>query len=118
MQVGDPDSVITGVVLCTDVRECIVDEAIACGANLIISHHPLIFHGLKKLTGRNYVERTVLKAIRHGVSIYCAHTNLDNANNAIVASLIADEAERQGAGVIATSVGNNVMINVDKELKL
>lgn len=83
MQVGDPDSVITGVVLCTDVRECIVDEAIACGANLIVSHHPLIFHGLKKLTGRNYVERTVLKAIRHGVSIYCAHTNLDNARGGV-----------------------------------
>lgn len=48
MQVGDADSVITGVVLCTDVSNAIVDEAIACGANLIISHHPLIFHGLKK----------------------------------------------------------------------
>lgn len=83
MQVGDPDSVITGVVLCTDVRECIVDEAIATGANLIISHHPLIFHGLKKLTGRTYVERTVLKAIRHGVSIYSAHTNLDNARGGV-----------------------------------
>lgn len=82
-QVGDPDSVITGVVLCTDVRECIVDEAIACGANLIVSHHPLIFHGLKKLTGRTYVERTVLKAVRHGVSIYSAHTNLDNARGGV-----------------------------------
>ena len=83
MQVGDADSVITGVVLCTDVSNAIVDEAIACGANLIISHHPLIFHGLKKLTGRSDVERMVIKAIRHGISIYSAHTNIDNARGGV-----------------------------------
>ncbi|MGM9868636.1 MAG: Nif3-like dinuclear metal center hexameric protein [Sodaliphilus sp.] len=83
MQVGDGDSVITGVILCTDVSIAIVDEAIACGANLIISHHPLIFHGIKKLIGRSEVERMVTKAIRHGISIYCAHTNLDNAQGGV-----------------------------------
>ena len=83
MQVGDADSVITGVVLCTDVSNAIVDEAIACGANLIISHHPLIFHGLKNLTGRSDVERMVIKAIRHGISIYSAHTNIDNARGGV-----------------------------------
>ena len=104
MQVGDPDSVITGVVLCTDVRECIVDEAIACDANLIISHHPLIFHGLKKLTGRNYVERTVLKAIRHGVSIYCAHTNLDNARGG-VSYKMAEKLGMKNVEVLDPQVG-------------
>lgn len=111
MQVGDPDSVITGVVLCTDVRECIVDEAIACGANLIISHHPLIFHGLKKLTGRNYVERTVLKAIRHGVSIYCAHTNLDNARGG-VSYKMAEKLGMKNVEVLDPQVGTQRKIVV------
>lgn len=104
MQVGDPDSVITGVVLCTDVRESIVDEAIACGANLIISHHPLIFHGIKKLTGRNYVERIVLKAVRHGVSIYSAHTNLDNAQGG-VSYKMAEKLGMQNVEVLDPQVG-------------
>lgn len=104
MQVGDPDSVITGVVLCTDVRESIVDEAISCGANLIISHHPLIFHGIKKLTGRNYVERIVLKAVRHGVSIYSAHTNLDNAQGG-VSYKMAEKLGMQNVEVLDPQVG-------------
>lgn len=79
MQVGAPGAEVTGVLLCTDVRMPVVDEAIARGANLIISHHPLIFHGIKKLVGRTYIEQIVMKAISHGIAIYSAHTNLDNA---------------------------------------
>ena len=79
MQVGDPESEITGVLLCTDVREEIVDEAIERGANLIISHHPLLFRGLKKIVGRSYQERIVTRAIKHDITIYCAHTNMDSA---------------------------------------
>ena len=83
MQVGDPNSEITGVVLCTDVREDIVDEAISLGANLIISHHPLIFHAIKKITGRSYVERIIAKALKHDITIYCAHTNMDNCRGGV-----------------------------------
>lgn len=83
MQVGDPESFITGVLLCTDVREEIIDEAIEHGANMIISHHPLIFRGLKKIAGRTYVERIVARAIKHDITIYCAHTNLDNTRGGV-----------------------------------
>ena len=78
MQVGDPDCEVSGVLLCTDVREEIVDEAIERGANMIISHHPLLFRGLKKIVGRSYQERIVAKAIKHDITIYCAHTNMDS----------------------------------------
>ena len=77
LQVGDPECEVTGVLLCTDVREEIVDEAIKVGANMIVSHHPLLFRGLKKIVGRSYQERVVAKAIKHDVTIYCAHTNMD-----------------------------------------
>lgn len=78
-QVEDKYSEATGALLCIDVTEEVVDEAISLGVNLIISHHPLLFKGVKSLTGKNYVERTVIKAIQHNISIYASHTNLDNA---------------------------------------
>ncbi|WP_302996978.1 Nif3-like dinuclear metal center hexameric protein, partial [Coprobacter fastidiosus] len=78
-QVGDKYSEATGALLCIDVTEEVVDEAVALGVNLIISHHPLLFKGVKSLTGKNYVERTAIKAIQHNISIYASHTNLDNA---------------------------------------
>lgn len=77
IQVGEVSPAVTGVLLCLDVTEAIVDEAIALGANLIVSHHPLLFKGLKRITGNTYIERVVMKALRGGISIYAAHTNLD-----------------------------------------
>ena len=79
IQVGNPDADITGVLLCTDATEAVVAEAIDRGFNLVISHHPLIFHGLKKIMGRTPVERTVAMAIKHDITIYSAHTNMDSA---------------------------------------
>jgi len=79
IQVGDPQATVTGVLLCTDVTEAVVAEAIDRGMNMVVSHHPLIFHGLKKVMGRNPVERTVAMAIKHDITIYSAHTNMDNA---------------------------------------
>lgn len=76
--VGDPNTPITGVLVSLDATEAIVDEAIARGCNVIVAHHPIVFKGLKKLNGKNYVERTVIKAIKHDVAIFAAHTNLDN----------------------------------------
>ncbi len=83
MQVGDPNQEVTGVLLCTDVREPIVDEAIERGCNMIISHHPLIFHAIKKIAGRNYIERIIARAIKHDITIYCAHTNMDSARGGV-----------------------------------
>ena len=79
LQIGLTDAEVTGVLLCLDVTEAVVDEAIASGCNLIVSHHPLIFSPLKRITGSNYIERCVIKALANGVAIYSAHTNIDNA---------------------------------------
>ncbi|MFN6039647.1 MAG: Nif3-like dinuclear metal center hexameric protein [Bacteroidota bacterium] len=76
--VGSPETEVTGILLCLDSTEEVVDEAIRLGCNLIIAHHPIIFSGLKKINGKNYVERAVIKAIKNNICIYAAHTNLDN----------------------------------------
>ena len=80
LQIGlTEEQEVTRVLLCLDVTEAIIDEAADLGCNLIIAHHPLLFHGLKSFTGKSYVERCVVKAIRKGIAIYAAHTNMDNA---------------------------------------
>lgn len=76
--VGHPDDEITGVMLSLDVTEQVIDEAVRNNCNLVLAHHPIVFNGLKRLNGSNYVERTVIQAIKKGVAIYAAHTNLDN----------------------------------------
>ena len=75
---GQPEWEVTGVLTTLDCTEQLINEAIARKCNLIVSHHPIIFKGLKKLTGQNYVERTVIKAIKNEIAIYAIHTNLDN----------------------------------------
>lgn len=77
LQIGNPGEEVTGVLLCIDIIEETIDEAIKRNCNLIIAHHPLIFSGLKSITGKNYIERTVLKAIRNNIALYAAHTNFD-----------------------------------------
>lgn len=80
LQIGlTAEQEVTGALLCLDVTEAVIDEAERMGCNLIVAHHPLLFHGLKSITGKNYVERCVIKAIQKGIGIYAAHTNLDNA---------------------------------------
>jgi dinuclear metal center YbgI/SA1388 family protein len=76
--IGNPQQEVTQILLCLDSTEAVVDEAIAKGCNLVVAHHPLIFKGLKKINGKNDVERTVIKAIENKIAIYAAHTNLDN----------------------------------------
>lgn len=77
--VGDKNENLTGILVCLDTLEAVVDEAIEKKCNLIVSFHPIIFGGLKKITGKNYVERVVLKAIKNNISIYSPHTALDNS---------------------------------------
>ena len=76
--VGDWQMEVTSALVCIDVTELVIDEAIKKNCNLIISHHPLIFSGLKRLVGQNEVQRCVQRAIKHDIAIYAAHTNLDN----------------------------------------
>ena len=80
---GDPAAIVTAALITLDCTEAVVDEAINRGCNLIIAHHPIIFKGLKRLTGSNYVERTVIKAIRNHIAIYAIHTNLDSVHNGV-----------------------------------
>ena len=75
---GHKEQDVTGALLCLDCTEAIVEEAIQKKCNLIIAHHPIIFGGLKKINGSNYVERTIIKAIQNNIAIYACHTNLDN----------------------------------------
>jgi dinuclear metal center YbgI/SA1388 family protein len=79
VQIGDIHQPATGALLCLDVTEAIVDEAINAGFNLIISHHPLIFKPFKSLTGKNHIEQCLIKACKNDLVIYAAHTNMDNA---------------------------------------
>ncbi len=81
--VGDANAEVTKAIITLDVTEAVVEEAIKEDAQLIIAHHPIIFGGLKRLTGKTYVERTVMKAIKHDVAIYVAHTNLDNVQHGV-----------------------------------
>lgn len=81
--VGNKNNHITGVLVTLDTLEAVVDEAIKNKCNLIVSFHPIIFSGLKKLTGRTYVERAVMKALKHDISIFAIHTALDNALNGV-----------------------------------
>ena len=85
--IGDSEMLLSSALICLDCTEEIVDEAIAAGANLIIAHHPLIFSGLKKLTGENYVERTVVKAVKNDIAVYAIHTNLDNVSSGVNAKI-------------------------------
>lgn len=77
--VGDSEAEVSKVLVTLDTLESVVDEAIEKGANLIVSFHPIIFSGLKKLTGKSYVERVAQKAIKHDINIYATHTALDNS---------------------------------------
>ena len=84
LQIGlTEEQEVTGALLCLDVTEAVIDEAESLGCNLIVAHHPLLFHGLKSITGKNYVERCVVKAIQKNITIYAAHTNLDNAQGGV-----------------------------------
>ena len=85
--VGDAEQEVTGVLITLDTLEPVIDEAIAIGSNLIISFHPIIFSGLKSLTGKTYVERVVMKAIQHHIAIYSMHTALDNQFQGVNASI-------------------------------
>lgn len=82
-QVGDPEAMATGALICLEVTEAIVEEAIQKGCNLIIAHHPLIFPSVKRILGQTEVERVLIRAIREGIHIYAAHTNLDNVRGGV-----------------------------------
>ena len=104
LQVGDLNREVTGALLAIDVTENVMDEAISLGCNLIISHHPLAFRPFKSLTGRSYVERCIIKAVKHDIVVYAAHTNLDNAWNGVNFKL-AEKLELQNVKILEPKRG-------------
>lgn len=87
--VGNPDAPVTKILLCLDSTEDVIAEAIEKKCDIVIAHHPIVFRGLKKLNGANYVERTVIKAIKNDMPIYAIHTNLDNIRAGVNAKIMA-----------------------------
>ena len=109
--VGSPEDEVTSVLLALDCTPELVDEAVSCGADMIVTHHPLIFPGLKKITPDDMVGAAVIKAVKAGISIYAAHTNadkvLEGVSGAMAARLglenvriLADEGDGTGLGVV------------------
>lgn len=91
--VGEMGAQVSKALLCLDSTEAVVDEAIAKGCDLIIAHHPIVFGGLKRFTGGDYVQRALIKAIRNNIAIYACHTNLDNVLRGGVNERIAQQLE-------------------------
>lgn len=81
--VGDSNWDANGALLTLDSTEDVIDEAISKGCNLIIAHHPIVFKGLKGLTGNNYIERAIIKAIKNDIAIYAMHTNIDHVKGGV-----------------------------------
>lgn len=103
--VGNPDVEASGVLVSLDCLETTVDEAIQKSCNLIVAHHPIVFKGLKRINGSNYVERTVIKALKHDIAIYAIHTNLDNMYHNGVNSRIAEVLQLKDTRILAPVKG-------------
>ena len=107
--VGDASIEVTGVLTCLDSTEAVIEEAVAKGCNLVVAHHPIVFKGLKRFTGKNYVERTVIKAIQQGVAIYAIHTNLDNVYNQGVNQRIAGQLGLEQQKILAPKQKGSIL---------
>ena len=127
--IGSPDASVSGVLLGLDCTPELVDEAVACGADMIVTHHPLIFSGLKKISPDNQVGQAVIKAIQAGISIYAAHTSADKVvagvSGAMAArlglenvSILDEDGEGTGLGVVGdlhTPISAHEAIRLVKE---
>ncbi len=98
--VGSPDTICKGVLCSLDCTEAVIDEAIEKGCNLIVSHHPIIFKGIKQFDNNNYVSRTVLKAIQNNIALYAIHTNLDSIIEGVNKTL-ADRLHLENRRILA-----------------
>ncbi|PUZ27397.1 dinuclear metal center protein, YbgI/SA1388 family [Chitinophaga costaii] len=97
---GHPDWELTNVLLTLDATEAVMLEAIEKGCNLVVAHHPIVFGGLKKINGSNYVERVAILAIKHDIAVYAAHTNLDNVLAGVNARM-AEQLDLQNCRILA-----------------
>ncbi len=122
LQVGDVAQEVSSALLCVDITEAVVQEAIDLGANLIITHHPPLFKGLKCIGTASYIERVVVKAILHNIVIYSAHTNADNAENGLN-YLLAEDFALENVQTLSPIDGNpkagaGIIGNLKEEVEL
>ncbi len=110
LQTGDASAKCTGALLTLDVTEKVLEEALQRRCNLIIAHHPLIFSELKSITGKNYVERVLVEAIRNNVAIYAAHTNMDNVQSG-VNKKICDKIGLEDTHILQPLRGRLIQLN-------
>lgn len=102
--IGDDQQSVSNILVCLDVTEEIISEAILKKCNLIVAHHPLLFSGIKKITGTNYIERIVVKAIQNNIAIYAIHTNLDNISDGVNAKIV-EKLELSNTRILAPKPG-------------
>lgn len=108
---GSYDQEVNGILISLDCIESVLDEAIVKGCNLIVAHHPIVFKGLKQLNGKNYVERTIIKAIKNDIAIYAIHTNLDNVSNGVNAK-IAEKLGLKNTRILAPKTNTLLKLEV------
>lgn len=103
--IGDENAEVTSILISLDCTEEVVQEAIEKSCNLIVAHHPIIFTGIKKITGKNYIERTIIQAIKNDIAIFAIHTNLDNIQNG-VSFKIAEKLGLKNLEILDKKSGN------------
>ena len=127
--VGSPEDEVTSILFALDCTPELVDEAVECGADMIVTHHPLIFSGLKKISPDDFIGKAVIKAIKAGISIYAAHTNADKVIAGVSGAMaerlglenvniLADEGNGVGLGVVGTlpqPISSNQALKLVKE---
>jgi dinuclear metal center YbgI/SA1388 family protein len=113
---GNVNDQLNGILLTLDCTEEVVEEAIRLGCNLIVAHHPIIFKGLKSITGKNYVERTIIKAIKNDIAIFASHTNLDSVSHGVNYK-ISQKIGLQNTSILAPKSGilKKLVVFVPKE---
>ena len=112
LQVGFPEAEVSRVLVCLDITEAIVDEAVAKECNMIVSHHPLIFKALRQVSDATYQQRCVVRALSAGISIYSAHTSLDNAPGGVnhkIAELLGLQSLRWLAPLEGEDAGSGLV---------
>ena len=116
LQIGLTEAEVSGALLCLDVTEKIIDEAVAKGCNLVVSHHPLLFRGLKQVSDLNDVQRTVRKAIKNDVCVISMHTNLDNARGGVnykmaekLGAKVLNSAEEEKQGLVLAELAQSML---------
>lgn len=102
---GHSNMEVKGVLICLDTLVSVIEDAIASGCNVVVAHHPIIFRGLKRINGSNYIERTIIKAIKNDIAIYAIHTNLDNVYHNGVSTKIAEKIGLHDVKILSPKPG-------------